>query len=145
MSVEALLARLTHVRPSGKDRWRAQCPIHDGGKDALSIKQDGDTILLHCFSCEGGAVAICEAIGLDISEIMPPRVDPMKPSKGIPKAWPARQVLEALNMDLRVAYVIYGDIAKGRITLPENYYTKEKAKDAQDRIGRLISELDRAY
>ena len=144
MSLDNLLSRLSHVKPSGKDRWRAQCPLHDTGKSALAIRQDGDTILLHCFSCEGGAAAICEALGIDIGELMPPRVDPMKPRKAQAKSWPARQVLEALNMDLRVAYIIYGDIAKGRITLPENYYTKEKAQDAQDRIGRLISELDRS-
>ena len=141
MSVEALLARLTHVRPSGKDRWRAQCPIHDGGKDALSIKQDGDTILLHCFSCEGGAVAICEAIGLDISEIMPPRVDPYNPRKPAAKSWPARHVLETLHMDLRVAYAIYVNIAKG---IPVDM-TPERAQQAKERIGRIISELDRAY
>lgn len=61
---EALLSRLTHVHPAGRDRWLATCPAHGSGKNkALSIRLAGDKLLIHCFAgCS--AEAVLAALGL---------------------------------------------------------------------------------
>jgi len=145
MTAEALLSRLQHVRKSGTGRWRAQCPAHSGGtgnRSALSIYETPDgAVLLRCHAFECAASEIAGAVGLDLSELFPPRATLEKGGKPIAKPWIARDVLKVLDMDLRLAYVLFRDIEVGRVPLN---YTAEKAKTAKDRIGRLISELDRA-
>jgi len=140
VSVEAILSRLEGVRRAGNGRWRAKCPAH-GGKNgyALSIKETDDgAVLLHCFVCEGGAGDIASAIGVDLAEFFPPKLDPFKPSKSIRKPHKPSDVMLALTNDLRVAYVLFGDIAHGR----EMKWSKDKAAAAQRRMSRLLSELD---
>jgi len=144
MTVEALLSRLERVRPNGKGKWRACCPLHNGkNPTSLTIREEPDgTVLIHCFACEGGAGAIADVIGIDLAELFPPRESLIKGRSPIRKPFASRDVLEALDRDLRLAYVLFSDISKGREPLSIN---KEKASGAKERIGRLISELDRAY
>ena len=143
MSIDVLIARLPHCKPAGKGRWRSACPIHGGdNRNAVSVREMPDgTVLLRCFVCEGAAVAIVEALGLEPSELFPPKPleQPASARKPYIKPWPARQVLEALDMDLRVAYQIYNDISKG---IAHNM-TPERAKAAKGRLSRIISEIDR--
>lgn len=138
MSVDALLSRLENVRQAGKDRWRAKCPVHGGNnRYALSIHETADgVVLMRCFVCEGNAIAVCEAIGLDPTELFP------KSDRGRPIKKPSRSsdVLMALLKDLRTVYVMVGDMARG--TLKQVDVTK--AKEIQARVGRLIGELDRS-
>lgn len=143
MTVEAILSRLQGVRPAGKGRWRAQCPVH-GGKNryALAVRETDDgAVLIHCFVCEGGAGEVASAIGVDLSDFFPPNRDPLKPGKRISKPYRTSDVHMALVDDLRVAYMLYGDIVHGR-KRPE--LDKVKAHHAQKRLGRLLSELDLA-
>ena len=143
MSIESVLSRLEHVRRAGQGRWRAKCPVH-GGKNqyALSIKEaDDGTVLLHCFVCEGGAGQVASALGMDLADFFPPKNDPLVPGKRINKPHRASDTLLALLNDLRVAYVMCGDIAHGR-GLKET--DRPRALEAQKRIGRLLSELDMA-
>lgn len=138
MSVDALLSRLENVRPAGKGRWRAKCPAH-GGKNryALAISESPEgVVLLHCFVCEGGAGEIASAIGLDMSELFPPRTDH---GKRIQKPYRRSEVLEALENDLRVVYIMCGDLAFG--TQEPTVKDRLRAAEAQKRIGRLLSEL----
>ena len=138
MSVDALLSRLENVRPAGKGRWRAKCPAH-GGKNryALAISESPEgVVLLHCFVCEGGAGEIASAIGLDMSELFPPRTDH---GKRIQKPYRKSETLEALENDLRVVYIMCGDLAFG--TQEPTVKDRLRAAEAQKRIGRLLSEL----
>jgi len=116
--------------------------LHDTGRGSLAIKDDNGQILLHCFSCGGAAGDIAGALGFDLADLFQPTANPLKPGKPIAKVWPAKWVLEALDRDLRLAYVLFADIEKGRVPLDHN---RAKAADAKKRIGHLISELDRAY
>lgn len=145
MTAESLLSRLQHVRRSGTNRWRAQCPAHAGGtgnKSALSIYETPDgVVLMHChaFGCNAGEIAA--AVGIDMAELFPPREALEKGGKSIAKPWISRHVLEALDRDLVLAFVLFNDIEKGRIPLD---YNVDKAKAAKGRIGNLISELNRS-
>ena len=71
--VETLLARLESVRSTGRGRWLARCPAHEDRSPSLSIAEgdDGRT-LINCFSgC--GAAEIVAAVGLELSDLFPPR------------------------------------------------------------------------
>ncbi len=78
--IDLLLSRLDRVskrRGGGGDghRWLARCPAHDDKTPSLAIKLTNDEkILVHCFS--GCSVeTIVSAVGLSISDLMPPRSD----------------------------------------------------------------------
>lgn len=45
-----LLPKLEKVKQTGPDTWEACCPAHDDKNPSLSIKQNGDTLLLKCFA-----------------------------------------------------------------------------------------------
>lgn len=138
MSVDALLSRLEFVRPAGKGRWRAKCPAH-GGKNryALAISESPEgVVLLHCFVCEGGAGEIANAVGMDLAELFPPRTDH---GKRIARPYRRSETLAALENDLRVVYIMCGDLAFG--TQEPTVKARLRAAEAQKRIGRLLSEL----
>ncbi len=72
MQTHPILSRLESVRATGPDRWIARCPAHDDKSPSLSIRQDGERILLYCFTgCE--VSAILAAMGLTWADICPPR------------------------------------------------------------------------
>jgi hypothetical protein len=75
MSTHPILSRLESVRATGPDRWIARCPAHDDKSPSLSIRQDGERILLYCFTgCE--VSAILAAVGLGWRDICPEREIP---------------------------------------------------------------------
>jgi hypothetical protein len=68
-----VLERLDKVRPTGTDKYEAQCPAHEARKESLSIGiGDNSAVLLHCFA--GCALeAICSAIQLTPADLFPPK------------------------------------------------------------------------
>jgi len=68
---ENFLGRLSHLRKSGQDRWRARCPAHDsdGQSLALAIADDG-RLLIKCFAgC--GALDVLTAVGCGWDDCFP--------------------------------------------------------------------------
>lgn len=82
MNAELLLSHLQHVRKSGPDSWRADCPnpVHQhGAHGGLSITATSDgTLLLKCFSC-GDVRAILAALGLELADLFPERIKDTSP------------------------------------------------------------------
>lgn len=73
--IDSLLPRLDHVRSAGKRSWRAVCPAH-GGKHqnlAIALGDDGETVLLKCFSHGCTPAEIAAAVGLDLQDLFPDR------------------------------------------------------------------------
>lgn len=70
--LQLLLARLEGARKSGKG-YTARCPAHGDRHASLSIGEaPTGAVLLHCHAgCT--ADAICSAIGLEVSDLFPPR------------------------------------------------------------------------
>lgn len=63
VTVDVLLSRLEMVRPAGDGKWYARCPAHQDKSPSLSIRDNGERILVHCFAgCD--ASNILAAIGL---------------------------------------------------------------------------------
>jgi CHC2 zinc finger len=66
-NLRRLLASLNRVGPSGAG-WIACCPAHQDRSPSLSIKEQNDRILLHCFA--GCSVeAICVAVHFNIKDL----------------------------------------------------------------------------
>jgi len=66
-----LLAALgSDVKPAGKDKWVARCPVH-GDKDfAMGIKQVGDgSVIANCLACGANGLELYRYLGLDLSEL----------------------------------------------------------------------------
>jgi len=73
MTAEALLSRLDKTRQTGKDRWLACCPAHADRSPSLTIRElDDGRVLIHCFAgCSAGD--ILAAVGLEFSDLFPPK------------------------------------------------------------------------
>ena len=59
-----LLDRLHKVRPAGKDKWTACCPVHNDRTPSMSIRDAGDAILMHCHACQADGLDVVKALGL---------------------------------------------------------------------------------
>jgi hypothetical protein len=133
MSAATLLDRLEGVRKTGSDRWLAKCPAHEDRRASLSIRDCDDRTLINCFAlCRPEEVLA--AVGLDWSALFP--VDwagrTFKKAPGIP----ARDVLEALELELHVVSVIANDMMQKREISEGDY---ERLRLASSRIGAARS------
>ena len=68
MTIEDVLQRLEGVRPHGAGKWSAQCPAHQDKNPSLSIGEEADRILLHCFACCDNR-DIVAALGLTMADL----------------------------------------------------------------------------
>jgi len=64
-----ILQRLDKVKKHG-DKYRAVCPVHGGSNPtALSLREEDDRVLIHCFNCQATGPEVMEAIGLPVSTL----------------------------------------------------------------------------
>lgn len=99
MQVAALLSRLDRIKQTGPDTYQARCPAHDDNGPSLTIRETEDgKVLVHCFS--GCSVhEIVSAIGLEISDLFPPRRHNGKPER---RPFPAIDALRAVAFEALV-------------------------------------------
>lgn len=63
-----LIARLEGVIPAGDGKWSARCPAHDDKSPSLSVRDDGDRVLIHCHA--GCATEdVLAAVGLTFRDL----------------------------------------------------------------------------
>jgi len=62
--VEELLDRLDKVKPMGKDKWVACCPVHGDKNPSMSVAKKDGRVLCHCFSCGANGLEVAKALGL---------------------------------------------------------------------------------
>ena len=62
--IEELLDRLQKVRPTGKDKWVACCPVHGDKNPSMSVAEKDGRVLCHCFSCGANGLKVIQALGL---------------------------------------------------------------------------------
>lgn len=138
MSADTITARLTGVRRTGRGRWVAHCSAHKERTASLSIRElDDGRVLLHCFAgCEVGAVL--GAIGLDLADLFPPRDGPGAGRPVERRPFSVRDLIAALQSELRVAWVLLADLAAGREVTEAD---RRRALKARDRCAALIEEL----
>lgn len=102
--VHQLLDRLDAVRETGAGRWVARCPAHDDRHPSLSVRETADgTVLLKCWTgC--GAADVVAAVGLELRDLFPPRMDDRPPLRKHER-WASVDVLRCLAHEAVIVLV----------------------------------------
>ena len=130
--VDKLLSRLEKVRRSGPDGWMACCPAHEDKFASLSIRHDKDKMLIHCFA--GCSVhEVVGAIGLEISDLFPPRESHGKPER---RPFPAMDALRAVAFEALVVSAAASALLAGH---PFTQADRERLSIAATRIQSALS------
>lgn len=136
MTGEEFVLRLERVKRTGNGSWLARCPAHEDRSPSLTVaeKEDG-RILVYCFAgC--GIDAITAAVGVDITDLFPPKAIEHAPRERRP--FPIADVLEALADEAEVLDVVLHDVDWG---VPLKQDDIERARLSIDRIraGRSLA------
>jgi hypothetical protein len=140
MMIEELLARLTKVKAAGPGKWISCCSAHEDRSPSLAIKEADGTILLHCFA--GCSIEdICGSIGVEVTELFPPRRDEWQPGAEKPMQFggvrfTALDALRCLAGEAGMVLQLACDQAEGRILSPTDIDRVATA------VGRLNASLD---
>jgi hypothetical protein len=134
-AVVRVLDRLSRVKQTGPARWIASCPTgahpHGDRSRGLSIREADDRVLIYCHAgC--GAVDIVEALGLTLGDLY----DRPLSSEGFQPTYtaiPARDLLEILDHELVVAFLILSDVIQRRRV---NEAQVQRLAQATARVGK---------
>ncbi|GAB2621345.1 AAA family ATPase [Novilysobacter erysipheiresistens] len=93
--IKRVLALLGGVTQPDKNQWLVRCPAHDDHTASLSVSVDEDgTVALYCHrGCS--AKKVCEAIGLTLPDLFPPKGKATKPTKAKAKPKPTAKAKPA--------------------------------------------------
>jgi len=109
-----LLSRLDKVRRTGQDRWIACCPAHGDKHPSLSIRELEDgRVLVHCFSHGCSVNDIVSAVGLELSDLFPPRPISDHFKKGERRPFVGADVLQAMQHEAVVIMMSGNAIVNG--------------------------------
>ncbi len=102
MSVQELLSRLEKVKRTGAGRWIGCCPAHDDRSPSLALRElDDGRVLVHCFAgCS--AHEVVSAVGLDLSDLFPPREIGFGKGKPERRPFPATDILRCIAFEALV-------------------------------------------
>ena len=111
MGAEIVLSRLSKVR-GRNGSWVACCPAHDDRSPSLSIREDGDRVLVHCHAgCDVSSVL--GAVGLDMTDLFPPRPESGPQPRHQRVRLFASDVLRVLHTEAAVVMVAAYNIRNG--------------------------------
>lgn len=127
MTAAELVAMLEGVRQSGEG-WMAKCPAHEDRSASLSVAAGSDgRILLHCFA-ECSAYEIVGALGLELSDLFPPKIDTFAGSSRPPKHNPA-DLLRVIALESAVVACAAHVLANGGGLSAKDYARLELAEE----------------
>ena len=117
MSADILLQHLQKVKHTGKDHGIASCPTanHEHGDRHPSmtwrIRDDGALLIY----CNAGCTAheIVSAVGLEMSDLFPPRDNSTQFKKGERRPFPAADILRALAFESTLVLIAAADLLAG--------------------------------
>lgn len=113
MGADILLQHLSKVKRTGQGRYIACCSAHEDKSASLSIRElDDGKVLVHCFA--GCSVhEIVAAVGLEISDLFPPRDNEQHFTKGEKRPFPATDVLKAIAFESTLVLIAAADLMAG--------------------------------
>jgi hypothetical protein len=140
MTAEALIGKLDGVQGRGP-RWRAICPAHESKHRTRSLavyEADDGRVLVKCHAgCD--VQSVVGAVGLDLSELFPPK--PIGDQPRVKRPWSVRDVARSLEREAMVCWVVLQDMAAGKVITKGD---RERAGIAADRCAHLLKELSNA-
>lgn len=141
MSVETLINALhAHkLHAVGRDRYRAVCPVcGERNPNTLSIGVNAEgAALVKCWKLGCDVGSICASLGLDVSDLFPPRASyggPMKRRRPLS----ASQALELLHDEAQLIALCGSNIARG-VELTDD--DRDRCLTAAGRIAYLCDEV----
>ena len=110
---ENVLSRLEKVRQRQPGQWSARCPAHADKGPSLSVRESPDGgVLIHCFAgCTAGEIV--DAMGMELSELFPPRDRPPGAPKRTPRLLTAGQALTLLADEALLVAIAAGNVGYG--------------------------------
>jgi len=135
--IENVLSRLTKVRQRQPGQYSAQCPAHADKGPSLSVRETTEgAVLVHCFAgCTVGEIA--GAVGLDLSDLFPPRQLSGSEPKRLGRLLTAGQALELLDGEALLTAVAAANVAHGVVLQQPD---RDRLNQAAARIGWLREE-----
>lgn len=133
MSAELLLSKLDKVKRTGKGTWIACSPAREDKHPSMTIRElDDGRVLVHD---HGGSTVyeILDAIGLDISDLFPPRQTYGRPER---RPFPAADALRAIGYEALVVSAAAVTLLSGEPFTPAD---RERLILAASRIQGAIS------
>jgi hypothetical protein len=107
-----LLEGLEGVKQTSSTTWMAKCPVHDDRTASLSVRDIGDSVLVHCFGlCPTSDVMA--ALGLNMADLFERTHDYESPHRKR-QPFPARDVLAAVAEDVVLVAVASVYLREGR-------------------------------
>ncbi|MCC5810038.1 MAG: hypothetical protein JJU06_06665 [Ectothiorhodospiraceae bacterium] len=108
------MSRLEKVKETGPGRWIACCPAHDDRTPSLTIRETDDgTVLLKCWAgC--GAADVVQAVGLELQDLFPPRLDHRTPLRR-GERWVPKDVLACIVGEAVVALIAVEACRRGEV------------------------------
>mgnify|MGYP003952158869 CR=1 FL=1 len=132
MNVDKLLSQLDKVRQTGPDSWMACCPAHEDKSASLSIRRTDEKLLIHCFA-DCLLHDVVGAIGMDISDLFPPRESQGKPER---RPFPAMDALHGIAFEALMVAVIGTEMLAGETFRADS---RERLILAVERIQSALS------
>lgn len=122
-AIDNVLAQLTKVRQRQPGQWSARCPAHEDRGPSLSVRETpAGSVLLFCFAgC--GVDAVVAAMGLDMTDLFPPRQVSGNEPKRTPRLLTAGQALELLDREAHLVAVTAANVLHG-VVLNQNDLTR---------------------
>lgn len=136
MTADNLLSKLDKVRRTGAGRWLACCPAHPDKTASLSVRElDDGRVLVHCFA--GCSVhEVVSSVGLELSDLFPPRETDQHFVKGERRPFPAADILRAIAFESTLVLIAAADLLAGN---PFNETDRERLTLAAARIQSALS------
>lgn len=134
---DQLLNQLDHFKQTGSGKWLARCRAHDDRSPSLSIKEEGDRILIHYFAgC--GVVEVLNAIGLEMANLFPDRMaDLYRPTPKIPK-FSTYELFPLLVQEAVILALAWSDVISHGIMSEAD---KQRTQQAFQCVMRLHAEV----
>lgn len=135
---DTVLSRL-EAKPNGRDRWRCACPVcGERNRSTLSIGV-GETgaVLLKCWKSGCSPEQIAAAVGLELSDLFPPRDSYAPPAKRR-RLITAGQALEVVEFEATLVWVAAQNLANGHALTPDDL---ARLSAAVQRINGVIDEV----
>jgi hypothetical protein len=118
--IENILSKVDKPHQRSNGQWSAHCPAHSDKSPSLSIREtDEGAVLIHCFA--GCSVqSIVESLGLNQSDLFPPRLLSGKEPKRTPRLITSSQALEILHDEANFVAITAMNIAnQKKLTLDD--------------------------
>ncbi len=113
--IDNVLAQLPKAKQRQPSQWSACCPAHPDKGPSLSVRETPEgAVLIHCFA--GCSVeAVVAALGLEMSDLFPPRQLSGNEPKRISRLLTAGQALELLDQEAMLVAVAAANVLHGEV------------------------------